>query len=45
MTKDKLVSVRLPDDLHDKVKAQADIRGVTMSAYVRSLIDKKLGSS
>ncbi|UXA12061.1 BrnA antitoxin family protein [Mycobacterium sp. SMC-8] len=36
--KDKLISVRIPDDLRDRIRAQARAEGVTMSAYVRRLI-------
>lgn len=38
MSKDGLISVRIPDELRDRVRALAQAEGVTMSEYVRAII-------
>lgn len=45
MSKDRLVSVRVPDELRDRIREQAQAKHLTMSAYVRDLIDAKLNRS
>lgn len=36
--KDKLISVRIPDELRDLIRAKAQEVGMTMSEYVRGIV-------
>lgn len=45
MSKDKLISVRLPDELRDRLREEARDKGVTMSAYVRGLFSDIVGNT
>ena len=45
MSKDKLISVRMPDELRDEIRARAKAAGMPMSAYVRTLLEAKIEAS
>lgn len=43
-TKNALISVRIPDDLHDRIKSLAAAKSITMSEYVRGLVEERLNT-